>query len=121
MDNQAIANELLDMAERIASKKTAAKQTWMIKPSVKSQDDSLDELDAECVRAGLKCHPYEKRDEQGERRNYITVEGNPSVIKKIMSDALWKRKVEKVASTNKIANELLKVARDIVSKRGSGV
>ena len=117
MDNNKIATELLDMAERIASTKTAAKQTWMIKPSVMSQDDSLDELDAECVRAGLKCHPYEKRDEQGERRNYITVEGNPSVIKKIMSSVLWKRKVEKVASTNKIASELigeiLRVAKNL--------
>ena len=79
--------------------KTAArevKETWRLKDSVYPQDDYLDELDSDCVRAGLKCYPHE-----GPRRSrQISVEGSPSAIKKVMSHVLWENKVEKVSGSS---------------------
>lgn len=73
-----------------------AKQTWKLKPSVGKQDETLDELDAACSRAGLKCNPHEGPD----RTRRITVEGDSSSIEKVMSSRLWKNKVEKVAKSS---------------------
>ena len=75
--------------------KTSSKETWRLKSNAfntVSQETALDELDADCVRAGLSCQPDFNSME-------VTVEGSPSIINKVMSSASWKRKVEKVANT----------------------
>ncbi len=96
------SGEMSKLASRIAylyMSKTSSKETWRVKNTVRSQDNTLDEIDVECVRAGLKCYPHV----EGNHRQ-ITVEGDPSVIEKVMSLPYVKFKVEKVANTKTAAS-----------------
>lgn len=97
------SRSVLRQASRVASaymSKTSSKETWRLKSNAfntVSQETALDELDADCVRAGLSCQPNFNSME-------VTVEGSSSAINKVMSSASWKRKVEKVASTKTAAS-----------------
>lgn len=96
------SGKMSKLASRVAylyMNKTSSKETWRVKNTVRSQDDTLDEIDVECVRAGLKCYPHV---EGGHRQ--ITIEGDPSVIEKVMSLPYVKFKVEKVANTKTAAS-----------------
>lgn len=86
------------IASRYMSKTSSkeVRETWRLKRNVYtgtgSMAQALDELDADCVRAGLNCFPVHLGVYS------ITVEGSPSAINKVMSSPSWKRKVEKVAN-----------------------
>ena len=97
------SKSVLRQASRVADaymNKTSSKETWKLKSNAfntVSQETALDELDADCVRAGLSCQPNFNSME-------VTVEGSSSVINKVMSSPSWKRKVEKVANAKTAAS-----------------
>jgi hypothetical protein len=80
--------------------RAASKETWIVKNQVRSLDETVDEIDASCARAGLQTKSFEGKN----RSRHITVEGSPAAIKKVFNS--YKTKVTKAKEASGVKTPL---------------